>query len=343
MISALSITTIERFSIVNEQILQDPTFSHGLVFWSANGVFSGHFNGSQHVVLDNTRIEDNGVIQRVPIKQSPNQLYAKLSFEAEATNIKIGVEDFAGASSTIIFFTKNGLWHSQYSVVHLLKSSPLRTYSRTLRVPADVVEIGVTFRLLNASGQLLAANPRLGVLIENDLYSYTRLFLSGLWCTVAAGLVIILCIRRGPAHAIATTILVTFLIASMLLPPTTLHDIGIITTSLELIEKTLNSINVKAPFSDALYRSGFQHIAIFILIGLYCSVLYRRYGTMYCIFTTAVIAIATESMQMLVDNRSTSFDDLVFDIIGGTIGLSIGRVFAIPHLPAEPRRGNEQK
>lgn len=321
--------SIDRFDTIDEQLLRNSSFSQSGKFWEQYGKSIANFTQSE-AIIENFDIYDSGIIQRIPYK-ALTPAYLAISVKGRSENVALGEKPYAGGSSTVILFGEDGEWLKQHTTVHLSGTESMKEYSQILFVGENVKEVGVTIRLLDASGRFSVKEPRLSLLQEQQQYTNVKIGIVTVWIAIALLSVLAVCRLAGVGIiAIVGAIAIPSLVA-MLLPSSWISRILQEATTLlpgRLSELLSNWIPLSHQI-EAIDYSLANHFFIFLTIGTISGWLFRRMGIYFSLAYISVFAVVTESIQNLVDWRSPSIEDLTADLAGGLTGFIIGVCLSI--------------
>lgn len=305
----VTLRAVDRFYVVEQQLLANAEFQQESQHWEGRGSATVSYSNSQ-VDIENQVIENYGISQRVAVK---NPMYVRVIVDVGSEAIVPGDKEWAGGGVAVIFFDKNGEWVKQQTLAPLRGTHPIAEYSLTDYVDEKIAEIEISIRLLNATGKYTARSPRLQQLEQNAFYKAIRIAIVIGWILIGLTLLAFLARQFSLRFLIPVTLALGFSLIGFLLPDNLVIELG---KKMSIFAPTLNF-------------EWLGHFIPFLAIGLFCGFVYKQIGMIFGIASLAVFAVLTESLQMLMNGRSSSFEDIGIDMLGGGVGVIIGAACAL--------------
>lgn len=316
----------ERFYVI-EGLLEDPTFVDGQRYWKSKGQSDVNFSSAE-IHIENVASSSHEVTQTFEID---TPAYFRFSIEAAAERIEPDEKNWAGGSATIVSYDGTGKRLGYKSLFVLRGSSAFRNYSKDIFLDESVASIGVSIRLLRASGKFSARNPSLALLSESSIYGNITTLICIFWSLIVLSLLAVLLRSLQTLQLLLLVGLAFFAIIGVLLPS---QAITVATTFLsELVPQigmdysrralTLLTMSPEV-FSPSAVIGKLGHFFVFMLVGFWVGWLHRVIGVVYGLVCISIFAVCTEVLQMLVIDRTPSIYDFAIDMLGCMTGLFIG-------------------
>ena len=327
LLTVVLLKNTERFYVEKQQLLSDPEFVQGDAFWRQQGDGYIQHNGKTISLINDVK-GNHFISQTVPIDQSGH--YA-VSFEAAIGNVAGATQNYGGAEVIVVYRNQQGSTNSHGKRLLLATGTrPMATYSRTLHLGGEIGSVDIAARLKNASGKLTVSNFVVSRLQELPLFKKIKYALIAVWVLVFAafGWIALRVLSRPQATLLTGTLTVG--LVGVLLPD------GLMTSLNSLVETLLPAALITATGNALAGLFGFSslaggaeigkmgHFAVFLLLGVIAGFNFRKIGLVFSMAVIATFAALTESLQLLVVGRTTSFIDFLIDVSGGAIGLCVG-------------------
>jgi hypothetical protein len=310
------LTQIERYVVTDRQLLQNPTFASGLSWWDLYG--NGEVQAAAgEVSIINRQVANQSVSQRLNVA-GPG--FVRLSLRAEVDALVTGGVRWAGASATVSMLDKAGALIHRQVIFSLKADAQPRQFELVQHHDSSVAELVVTLRLLQSTGTFKANQIVVSSLDETSVYKRARWLIIMSW--VLSGLVL-------------ASFFSSQLSAREFAFLGGVSVVGLIGITLPgLLFGRIRHLIAEA-FPDAIVgfwqlipNTGFElgdllHFLLFFVVGTMLGAKVQMLGFYYSLAAMAVIAVFTESLQLFVNDRSTSLSDFVFDLIGGALGFGL--------------------
>ncbi|OED36839.1 hypothetical protein AB833_25875 [Chromatiales bacterium (ex Bugula neritina AB1)] len=330
-VTGLLLTQVEQFYVEKEQLLKDPSFVAG--GWSERGSNSVIFEGDSAVIENAHDGVSHSLYQTVPIGEVG---YYRLSFEAATKDVSRGPKDWHRANITAIHRDIDSNKINHQAVLQLDGNTPLRPYSEILLLGAATKSLDVSFRLLNASGRFIIRDPVLSKLAIFPAYTYTKYALMAVWVLTAVCLMVLAVRTLSRGLLISVSALVGVTMVGVLLPEFMMDRL-----SSEMAALLPDNVrDMSRAFFAKIYGVGelaggasdmskLGHIVAFLLIGFVLGVYYRAVGIIYGLVVIVAFALMTESLQLFINGRGSSWIDAAIDSVAGAAGLLPGVLLAM--------------
>lgn len=321
------LSNTDQFFVVDQQVLEDPLFHHGSLYWKQKGSSIISYEGAA-VHIDNLNHGSDEIKQRVNVD---TPAYIRFSLEAGGKDIEPDEKYWSGASATVFLYLGDGSLIRHEKLLTLKNSSVIKPYSNVVYLDKTVDSVAVGLRLLRAKGRFTVRNPELSILAEFPAYQKVRILLFAYWCVVAflvAGWLIKNLTVRWFAGIGGLGVVI---LAGVLIPGDYINNLnkGLYELLPPVVADTPQQLLVyffggTPSSSPAVAISKFGHFAVFSILGFLVGCSSRKIGLIYGIALITVIALLTEVLQIFMHGRSTSIRDVYIDLAGGLFGLLIG-------------------
>lgn len=309
----------ERFYVVDEQILQDPSFIRGDLFWENADSIAVKYNAHRMEIHHPTTAT-------VRISQSISPLVpAYYRFSVHATGKRIlGHKIGAGGIAHIATFNDVGD-RINYSRLVFQKGTftPAR-YEETRFLDARVRRLELTFGLFSSSGKFSVWNPRVERLAEFPPYVKTRQVLTLVWVLIAilSSTFLLMLISTVKVALIVGTL--TIGCFAVFLPGGTMMVFG---EYLFGFFPNVSNNGFGIPLIGGGEARAFSHVLVFMCVACAVAGLSTEFGLQFCLVVTLWFACASEVIQMLILGRSPEMIDIMFNLIGAAIGLYVAKTW----------------
>ncbi len=328
ILTVFSLRSVDRFYVEKEQLLEDAQFLSGKTHWKEKGSSQTSTAGNR-IVITNNLGASHSVFQNVVVD---TPAFYKIDFDAGVRDVvPAGKEKWARAGVAVIYRDKNGKRTGSSTVVGLVGSKAIQPYSKTLLLWKDLGSVDISFRLYNAGGEFVVANPAMSRLQEFPFYKNMRMGIVVAWCILLLALVYLLFRFGGIWNLLVVMTLGGVAIVGVMMPESTMTILnqwlaGLIPTSFLTESRRILGFVYEGnrfvnPGSEV---SKIGHFVVFSLLGFFAGLRWQKIGLLFALTCIAAFAFITEALQTLVYGRTTSFGDLIIDMIGGAIGLVIG-------------------
>ena len=260
----------------------------------------------------------------------------RFSVEVAGEGVVTGGKHWSGGSVVVIFRAEDGTRIGQNTVATLKRESQFQPRAREIYLNRKVDNILVALRFLNAKGRFSIRNPELSVLAEFPRYKAAKYLFAGYWTLLAISLVVWLFRSLTIKNFTWVSGWSVLVFLGVLIPGGIVSAVntgvfsvlpdGIASIIQSLSQMIFGSFDSKAP-SAGISKIG--HFVVFFIIGVFVGKSFREVGVAYGIALMSVVAIVTESLQILVYGRSTSLQDVYIDLGGGLLGLAFGIVTVV--------------
>ena len=331
LLTGLLLTQVDQFYVEKEQLLQDPVFlTNG---WTEEGSNAAIFTAGAVTIENSHAGVSHTVYQTVPIESAG---YYQWSYQAATEDVSRGDKHWHRANVTAIHRDHSGRKLTHQAITQLEGTTAMRPYSTIVYFDDDVKSVDMSFRLLHSSGKFTVKEPVISRMETFQLYKLVTYGLSAAWVLVLLVLMVLAVRNLSVALLVPLTVLICVTLVGVLMPE-------------DLINKVSGSLTVLIPdglrdmsraFFARLYGvsdlgsgatevSKLGHIVVFFLIGALVGVFYRRIGLVYGVAAIIVFAFLTESLQLLVYGRSSSWVDASIDAVAAMAGLIPGILMAV--------------
>lgn len=320
----LVLSNIQRFETVDILIEANSPF----INWQDRWVVKG--KSVIRVSESNLEIVNSGKesAQLVQYRELDGAGFLRLTGELGARNISLDHHSWAGGALAITYFDENGVRVRQKAAVRLLSDSPMEKYEYVERIDEEVKKIGVSIRLLRASGSLSVRSVTLTRLNEVATYKAVKVVLASAWL-----ILLLYGLFRGFRTLTRRNFLFVsgFVIITLmgLLAPKELTRFT--TQQFELIMSWVPWFSATNPLLGDFFQSlstiqnsTFAHFFIFFVCGIYSGYRLRQFNDEFAICGLLVFAFVTEVLQMFVEGRSSNLVDFSADAIGALFGAIVG-------------------
>lgn len=328
LLTILLLTNTERFYVEKQQLLNDPEFVQGAVFWKQSGNGYLQHNGKTVSVISDEKAS-HAIYQTLPIEQPG---HFTVSFESAISNVATVAEGYGGAELVVVYRNKLGSTNGHGKRLFLASGTrPMAPYSRTLHLGSEIGSVDIAVRLKNASGKFTVTNLQVSQLQEFPLFKKIKFTLFAMWLSVFVVFGwIAFRVLALPQTVVLSGVLVVGLVGVML-PDGLMTSLNGIVSSLlptTLIAAAGNALAGLFGYTS-LGASGAEigkmgHFAVFLILGTIAGCNFRKIGAMFGVAVIAAFASLTEALQLLVVGRTTSINDFFIDVSGGVIGLFVG-------------------
>lgn len=324
----MSMQYIDRFEVKAEQLLQDESFLMGGQYWQQKG--SGIIDYKKGwVSIRNTPGVSHKVFQNVDVE---TPAFYRFSYTAGVKEVvPSSPEDWALATITVIYRDKDGRRTGSKALSRLSGTKLAKRYSEDLLLTDSVASIDFSVRLLRSSGQVLVYQPRVSSLKELTGYRIARNAVVVAWFFLfsAIGYMALSALRPWQVFllvSMAGLALAGAMMPEVMLKGATQRISGYIPKSLidELSSILSSAYGGGRSFNAGSAVSKLGHLLMFVGIGAFGGMLWRRCGGYYIVASIMVFAVATEALQTMVYGRTTNTGDIIIDCVGGLIGLVVG-------------------
>lgn len=327
LITIFALKNVDRFYVVSEQLLTDPAFSHGELYWKKTGSEETYF-WSPQVSLVNAPGASQSISQNVVIDAPA---YIRFTFNGRSENIVPGNKEWARASGTIIYRDKAGNRVGSRMTAELDGTTLPRNYIHEEFLRGHLGSIDVVFRLLQAGGEFTVSDPSISVLNEQFTFKLVRFTIVIFWLLAFCMLAKFALQVIGKVHLFIFLMLGVGIFIGALMPEYLMVAINqklaavtpevVLSGTRYLLRNVFRIQNLESAGAEI---SKFSHFTAFLLIGLVSSFACRKIGYIFTLASIAVFAVVTESLQMLVGGRTPRIVDLALDISGGVVGIVLG-------------------
>ena len=304
----------DRFDEISPQLLLNSAFSRTLENWEHYG--SENITVEEDKLLIKHSISSSSGISQTLLVTGMKSHFLKASILARIGNVHSTKEKNSGASSTVVLVTEEGEWVQQTPLFKATTSRSIRQYSKLIKLNKDTRKIIFTIRLLESNGEIASHSPILQLFKESQSHIIKRTLLIAVWLLL---LCFILLITVYKTKRLLRYLLIISIVAATLAataPP----------EWLELPRR----ISATHFHHNPLFEIGAaSHLILFLTAGLISAFYINKIGFAYVVATLLTAAISTECIQLLVDHRNTTTDDLTLDLIGACLGLCIGLLLKI--------------
>lgn len=320
--TVLSLNYLDRFYVEKEQLLQDSNFLSGSMYWK-------HQDASGVSYMANRLIVEGGkVFQNIPI-EAPG--FYRFEYDVGVKDVvPHGVEEWASGNVAIIFRNEFGERTGSNMVTALVGSRRMISFSEILSLKKEYASVDFAFRVFNATGQLIVANPVMSKLQEYPLYKGTRIAIVVAWLAAFVVLAIFAMRIASWGQVIGAILIGIVTIVGVLLPLDLILGLNqklaavlpqtLLSTVRAALEKVYYGPEVLYPGAEV---SKLGHLVVFMCLGMFVGWHYKRFGIYFSVAIVVAFASATEALQVLVNGRSPSVNDLLLDSTGGLLGLVI--------------------
>jgi len=323
LLTYIPLIVIDRFHVVDKQLLDTASgIDSNKRSWQESG--SGVFLYKDgELLLQNDTKGNHKVFQIVATEPST---YLRLEFEGSSDLLETsGTEYWFGASGAIKSIDKKGHITKVSYVTLLHAPSPTKSYSYVELIDDNTESVAVNFQLQEASGIFQIKNPILSTLEESVVYRAIRYLLTGFWVCAGLSLLAFLFFTVPISQSVVTMLLLLLLFIGTLVSETLVSNASNYLSAL-IPSGILPKIHIVLGQVFGFDRqisvvSKLGHFFIFFFIGLYFGVYGRKFGLIFCALSIFLLALITEVLQMLVNDRTSSIRDIYIDNFGGILGL----------------------
>ena len=332
--SALALLTLvcmqylERFYVLEAQLLVDPEFSAGSSHWDEKGRGVTSFLDNRATIINSNGVS-HSVFQNIKVDALE---YYRFSVQAGVSEVvPTSSESWALASVYVIYRDEAGNRIGSSGISRLKGSQPLQTYTKQLLMMKSVSSIDLAFRLLRAEGMFSVTKPVVSRLQEYPFFKILRVFIIVAWLVLGAlmawtGLSVLkvwqmLLFAGLVGIALVGTLMPVAVITDLTVKIAALLPEFLMAGTRAVLGGIYGASNLAEPGGGV---SKLGHVFIFMCFGVLAGLLWRRIGIIFAAACLAVFAFVTEALQTLVFGRSTTFSDVVLDCVGGFSGLLLG-------------------
>lgn len=336
--SAITLFTLkntDQFYVQTEQLLVDPFFIQGQKTWERTGSEElVDFRGKQ-LNLVNQLSTSQTVSQNVAVK---TPVSVRLTFEGSSRDVVASEKSWAGASSSVVFRNKAGERIGSKTTTSMVGTNAMNVYADRLVLRDTIGSIDISFRLLASSGTFSVKNPVLSLLVEFPAYKKLKALIGGIWLVVFAGLAFIGLRVLNVQQIVSLLVVGAITLGGALMPESLMSVINeklaasipdFVLSATKNVLSNVFGINKLSGSGAEVSKLG--HFFAFTLIGLIVGWYWRRVGLLFGIACVLVFALLSEILQLLVEGRTPSSADLLIDISGALLGISIGVLGIIVH------------
>lgn len=328
----------DRYVETGETLIHNPRLLHNQLHWQSQdpnsvSVTNGTMSLSSPAV---PKVRATSVSQTIIIPSTQRLLV--MSSEVRAIGVVAGKKPWEKARVALFPLTpENKLRYDvPHTLVALEGTTPWKRYEQVFCVPEENTAVSVVIQLLNASGTLEVRSISLKTVIENPVYMELRHTLIMVW--LIAGPWIVWPLLREASNAKGRIwILLTsgIILIGALMPASVKFAI----TPFWLLPETEAPGPFRADLLPATVPFGLEllptdlgiyklaHFLLFAIIG-YLLIAKRPYAIPVRMQTgmLALLALATETMQVLASGRGGSLGDVVIDMSGVCCGMLIAAI-----------------
>ena len=327
-ITYYSQSVIDRFDIVEQQLLQNPAFDNGGEHWRSNDADVLEYRNGNIVLTSNT---SNTVALKQTIEfDTPS--YIRSSIEASADNLLPTNLDWAGAGATISLQGVEGNRISSERLFRLKEQDAMSLYELDMYVPESIASVEIIIGLFRSEGILSFRNTTVSLLAESRVYKLVRVVL--VLCWFLCGLCVVNYLYRfGRWPFVIVGVVSAILLVGFVAPEkviSTFTDyIGQLLPDklLSFLQAAFGMLYDGKSTLSSFGLSKSAHFLVFFAIGSILGWLRGKVDITFTAVLLIVVAFATEALQMFVVSRSTSLWDIGIDFAGGLTGLCVGRIF----------------
>lgn len=300
-----------RYELVGAPLVDHPAFANGLDGWERQGLVTWTREDPGSIVLERRSLETRAAISRdiaLPVGNSIVMLRARV----QADDVRSGPEVWDQARVYLAQLDANGdvLWDEDHNLFLIDGTTGIRNYSRVFAIPNEIETLRLGIEIKNATGkltvsglELMEAKRPLAFLVTAGslILAWTALIIYGgrltlrgiesvqvrIWLAVTAVLAIIAIMMPGDLYADHWQAFAYHF---------GLEDLDINSLAHGIIFAALAFIFRLGRPSDPIWL----HAA-----------------------TWLPIAVASEAMQLFTIEREPSLYDLVLDMVGVLVGLSL--------------------
>ena len=326
VLTNVALSSIKRFEVIDFQLLTDPSFSEWRKHWQLIGNSEVRVSPSQ-VDLVNA-FEDSGqLFQRIEI-DAPG--FVRLTIEAGGESISLGHQSWAGGAVAFVYYDANGKPLKRNAFIRVCTDSTMKKYKYIEHIDKLVAMIGVSIRLLRASGTFSIRDPVLTHLKETTVYKIAKVIIAVGWILVGCYGVYLGFVSLGFTRVVFFSGLGAVVLIFVLAPPefiaSTKQNLSVFLMQISnSVTENMSGGAFQSLIGD-LDLSGVGHFVAFFVLGMILGCFFGLQNAAYGFCCLFVFAFATEVLQTYVDGRSTSLEDVYIDVFGALTGVLAGLV-----------------
>lgn len=328
--------TFARFETASKNLLHNPDFQDDFAGWQIQSRDSVTVDKGILALSSHPKNEKRTISVMQTIVAPPEQRLLVLSGIVRSSNVIPGEKRWEAARLLLVPITTEGKqrYDVPHGLVQLRGTTPWKEYQHAFRLPKDISSVSVVIQFLNSSGTIEVKSLSLNTATESVSFSIGIGIIAVIW--LVAGIWIIwpiLSASRGIPSRIAVMIIGCVILAGVLLPETTKHEITPSWLQMQDYTESLSGSDIALDTNPFLFELTFPeldiyklgHFVLFAMLGAVLMV-WRPYEAPLMLqgAILSLFALATESVQVLVAGRGGRLSDLLLDISGALAGALIG-------------------
>lgn len=315
----------DRYEPYGPELLSDPSFTEGFEKWTISG------RGDAQLLEDGTVIlqaaaPNKGVAVRQYLADPTRHRLVRLKGELRSKNIQMGKQNWHSGRLVLASFDENQRMMSvPHVVVNLLGTQDWKTYQAVFQIPQNAIEVSVSLQIIGTTGELGARNLSL---YEVQLHSHYNIYRSiglALWIFMLAWLSLTLSsqLRLDLPH-FALAFIFFSIVIGVLMPSALKSNIeGEVSTFFAYFSNWLNPNTSHFMENDPIKVSDLGHFLLFTLLAIVTSWAYPTQNRFHLLSSLICLAAVTEVLQFFVKGRLPLMTDLIIDVAGLLIGISL--------------------
>ncbi len=351
MITLALFGLIDRYDLVQPQILRNADFSDHFAHWTVSGRTerTADAHGSLHIE-GKGKGHVSGVRQVVPRPEGAEVL--RLTANVRYAGVTEGPRIWQSMRLLMVQRDAAGkaLWELPHVAAQEHGDSPWRQVALTARLPQRVKAVEVFAVLNHVAGSMDVRDLKLDVVEESNLFLVLRYALTAAWAISLPWLAWPL-LRAGPRRLgrAAVALMATVILIGVLTPHTAKLELRRIAQELTRPDPKPAAVETQKPaavkkaevkpapktarpspipiseYWRIAHKSG--HVSLFLALALLAALTWREAVWWRLGLYPAVFALATEILQLLSLDRSAHVTDAVLNLAGVTAGLAAGIAF----------------
>ena len=326
VITVLLLTSYERFSVQEPQLIFDPDFEIMDQYWHQDGSGIVRKN-SKAISIVNANPAHHAVFQTIRIK-GPG--HYKIGFEVGLQDVKSMEKALGGAEVFLIyrsdFDLRNGHGKKLFSGTG---TSALKRYELNVRVGKEVGGLDFLVRLNGASGVFTFSSPVVSELYELPAYKTIKAALVTFWGGGMLGALLVAIFFFSRLQTVLLCSVLCMALVGVLIPEGVMTSLSnwlndfLPMPLITLVRGYLENIFRYPSLSSGAEIGKLGHFIIFLFLGIIVGTNASKIGIGFSLAMLAAFALLTEVLQLLVIGRTTSLNDFILDFTAAAVGLSI--------------------
>lgn len=310
-LTAATFLLLPRYEFNDAPLIADPAFENGFADWDVGGLIVADSDDPGRIVLESV---DGGARTSLvrDVALTPGRTLLILSAKVQGEDVVAGPEIWDGARIYLAQLDAAGQpnWRADHRMFNLYGTTDVRNYSRAFSIPAEVETVRVGIELKNSTGRLTVDDLQLSAAERPTAFLIAAGFLVVAWIALIlyAGYRTL----RGISSVrirIALGVTCVLSAAALMVPGYLYED-----TLRDLMSRFgLGNVDVDTIGHGVI----FALLAFLVRTGRPADPLWLHAAAW------ALIAVASEVMQLFTVDREPSLIDLVLDGLGVMLGFAL--------------------